>query len=128
MRRRRFQARRRNSRLLASIIRRWACHQALQDRIKGAQGYNNKKNKSKGKHVCFKCNKFSQFIVNYSKNDNEHEKDKNGKKAEKKILQEGVAHIGEEWYLDCSSDSNDEGLATIAFDKSSLFPMNATLS
>jgi hypothetical protein len=55
----------------------------LQDRIKGAQGYNNK-NKSKEKRVCFKCNKFSQFIANCSKNDNEHEKDKNGKKAEKK--------------------------------------------
>jgi hypothetical protein len=32
----------------------------------------------------------------------------------------GKAHIGKEWDSDCSS--SDKGLATIAFDKSSLFP------
>jgi hypothetical protein len=32
-------------------------------------------------------------------------------------------HIGKEWDSDCSSsDSDDEGLAASAFDKSSLFP------
>jgi hypothetical protein len=32
-------------------------------------------------------------------------------------------HIGKEWDSDCSSsDSNDEGLVALAFDKSSLFP------
>jgi hypothetical protein len=35
----------------------------------------------------------------------------------------GEAHINKEWDSDCSSsDSNDEGLAASAFDKSSLFP------
>ena len=35
----------------------------------------------------------------------------------------GKAHLGKEWDSDCSSsDSNDEGLAASAFDKSSLFP------
>jgi hypothetical protein len=35
----------------------------------------------------------------------------------------GEAHLGKEWDSDCSSsDSDDEGLATSAFDKSSLFP------
>jgi hypothetical protein len=35
----------------------------------------------------------------------------------------GEAHIGKEWDSDCSSsDSDDEGLAASAFDKSSLFP------
>jgi hypothetical protein len=37
------------------------------------------------------------------------------------------AHIGKDWDSDCSSsDSDDEGLAASAFDKSSLFPTNAT--
>jgi hypothetical protein len=35
----------------------------------------------------------------------------------------GEAHIGKEWDSDCSpSDSDDEGLAASAFDKSSIFP------
>jgi hypothetical protein len=45
------------------------------------------------------------------------EKKKNYRKAK------GEAHIGKEWDSDCSlSDSNDEGLAASAFNKSSLFP------
>jgi vacuolar-type H+-ATPase subunit H len=35
----------------------------------------------------------------------------------------GEAHLGKEWDSDCSSsDSDDEGLAALAFNKSSLFP------
>jgi hypothetical protein len=35
----------------------------------------------------------------------------------------GEAYLGKEWDSDCSSsDSDDEGLAASAFDKSSLFP------
>ena len=35
----------------------------------------------------------------------------------------GEAHLGKEWDLDCSSsDSDNEGLAATAFNKSSLFP------
>jgi hypothetical protein len=45
------------------------------------------------------------------------EKKKNYKKAK------GEGHLGKEWDFDCSSsDSDDEGLAALAFDKSSLFP------
>jgi hypothetical protein len=45
------------------------------------------------------------------------EKNKDYKKAK------GEAHLGKEWDSDCSSsDSDDEGLAASAFDKSSLFP------
>jgi hypothetical protein len=37
--------------------------------------------------------------------------------------QKGEAHLGKEWDSDCSSfDSDDEGLAASAFNKSSLFP------
>jgi hypothetical protein len=46
-----------------------------------------------------------------------NERKKNYRKAN------GEAHIGKEWDSDCSSsDSDDEGLAASAFDKSSLFP------
>ena len=49
-----------------------------------------------------------------------------GKKKEKKKSYrkaKGEAHIGKEWDSDCSSsDSDDEGLAASAFNKSSLFP------
>jgi hypothetical protein len=45
------------------------------------------------------------------------EKKKNYRKSK------GEAHIGKGWDSDCSSsDSDDEGLAASAFDKSSLFP------
>jgi hypothetical protein len=48
---------------------------------------------------------------------NEREKKKNYKKAQ------GEAHLGKEWDSDCSSsDSDNEGLAATAFNKSSLFP------
>jgi hypothetical protein len=48
-----------------------------------------------------------------------------GKKEKKKFYRKkkGEAHIGKEWDSDCSSsDSDDEGLAASAFNKSSLFP------
>jgi hypothetical protein len=39
-----------------------------------------------------------------------------------KFYKKGEVHIGKEWDSECSSsDSNDEGITTIAFDKSSLF-------
>jgi hypothetical protein len=52
-------------------------------------------------------------------------KKKKGKKERKKNYRKakGEAHIGKEWDSDCSSsDSDDEGLAASAFNKSSLFP------
>jgi hypothetical protein len=71
-----------------------------------------KKNKTKGKRSCFKCGKIG---------DQEQEKKREKKKSYKKA--KGEAHIGKEWDSDCStSDSDNEGLAATAFNKSSLFP------
>ncbi len=63
------------------------------------------------------------FIANCPDNDsdqeqgNKREKKKNYKKAK------GEAHLGKEWDSDCSSsDSDNEGLAATAFNKSALFP------
>jgi hypothetical protein len=58
-------------------------------------------------------------------NDNDQEQEKHRKKEKKKNYRKakGEAHIGKEWDSDCSSsDSEDEGLAALAFNKSSLFP------
>jgi hypothetical protein len=86
--------------------------------LKGSKNHNVK---SKGKGVCFKCGKTGHFIANCSNNDDDHEQDKNGKKVEKK--KKGETYIGKEWNSDSnSSNSNDEGLANIAFDKFSIFP------
>jgi hypothetical protein len=81
------------------------------------------KTKAKGKPSCFKCGKLGHFIANCSDNDSDQdqgikrEKTKNYKKAK------GEAHLGKEWDSNCSSsDSDNEGLAAIAFNKSSLFP------
>src|SRR5688572_29534635 len=51
--------------------------------------------------------------------------DPKGKKREKKKnykKAKGEAKIGKEWDSDCSSDSDNEGLAATAFNKSTLFP------
>jgi hypothetical protein len=51
--------------------------------------------------------------------------ERHGKKEKKKSYKKakGKAHLGKEWDSDCSSsDSDDEGLAASAFNKSSLFP------
>src|SRR6187455_449059 len=90
--------------------------------IKGRKGQPSK-TKTKGKRSCFKCGKLGHFIANCPDNDsdqdqgNKREKKKNYKKAK------GEAHLGKEWDSDCSSsDSDNEGLAATAFNKSSLFP------
>jgi hypothetical protein len=83
------------------------------------------KNKAKGKRSCFKCGKTGHFIANCPDNSSDKEQGKGGKKEKKKSYREakGEAHIGKEWDSDCSSsDSDDEGLAASAFNKSSLFP------
>jgi hypothetical protein len=56
--------------------------------------------------------------------DNQGQEKKWKKKKKKNYMKaKGEAHIGKEWDSDCSlSDSNDEGLAASAFDKSSLSP------
>jgi hypothetical protein len=92
--------------------------------LKGHKEYPNKK-KSRGKRSCFKCSKSSHFIAQYPDNDIDQAQEKKGKKERKKNYRKakGEAHIGKEWDSDCSSsDSDDEGLAASAFNKSFLFP------
>jgi hypothetical protein len=76
------------------------------------------KNKTKGKHSCFKCCKTGHFIANCPDNDSDQGQEKSGKREKKKSYR---AHLGKEWDSDCSS-SDDEGLAASAFNKSSVFP------
>jgi hypothetical protein len=81
------------------------------------------KNKSKGKRCCFKCGKFGHFIAQCPDNENDQGQEKKWKKKKNYRKAKGEAHIGKEWDSYCSSsDSDDEGLAASAFDKSSLFP------
>jgi hypothetical protein len=92
--------------------------------LKGRKEFPNK-NKSRGKHSCFKSSKSGYFIAQCPDNDNDQTQEKKGRKERKKNYwkAKGEAHIGKEWDSDCSSsDSDDEGLAASAFDKSSLFP------
>jgi hypothetical protein len=92
--------------------------------LKGRKEYPNK-NKSRRKCSCFKCGKYGHFIAQCPDNNNDQAREKYGKKERKKNYRKakGEAHIGKEWDSDCSSsDSDDEGLAASAFNKSSLFP------
>jgi hypothetical protein len=47
--------------------------------LKGRTEYPNK-NKSRGKHSCFKCGKSSHFIAQYPDNDDDQAQEKKGKK------------------------------------------------
>jgi hypothetical protein len=92
--------------------------------LKGRKEYPNK-NKSRGKRSRFKCGRSSHFIAQCPDNDNDQAQEKRGKREKKKNYRKakGETHIGKEWDSDCSSsDSEDEGLAASAFNKSSLFP------
>jgi hypothetical protein len=92
--------------------------------LKGHKEYPNK-NKTRGKCSCFKCGKTGHFIAQCPDNDNDQGQENYGKKEKKKNYKKAKAeaHLGNEWDSDCSSsDSDDEGLAASAFDKSSLFP------
>jgi hypothetical protein len=92
--------------------------------LKGRKEYPSK-NKTRGKRSCFKCGKTGHFIAQCPDNDNDQKQEKYGKREKKKIYKKakGEAHLGKEWDSDCSSsDSDDEGLAASAFNKSSLFP------
>jgi hypothetical protein len=91
--------------------------------LKGRKEYPNK-NKTRGKRSCFKCGKTGHFIANCPDNDSDQGQEKSEKKEKKKSYRQamGEAHLGKEWDSDCSSsDSDDEGLAASAFNKSSLF-------
>jgi hypothetical protein len=92
--------------------------------LKRRKEYPNK-SKAKGKRSCFKCSKTGHFITQCPDNNNDQEQEKHGKREKKKAYKKakGEAHLGKEWDSDCSSsDSDDEGLAASAFNKSSLFP------
>jgi hypothetical protein len=92
--------------------------------FKGRKEYPNK-NKTRGKRSCFKCGKTGHFIAQCPDNENDQAQERHDKKEKKKNYKKakGEAHLGKEWDSDCSSsDSDDEGLAASAFDKSSLFP------
>jgi hypothetical protein len=90
--------------------------------LRGRKEHPNK-TKTKAKRSCFKCGKIGHFIANCPDNDSDQEQ---GNKREKKKAYKkgkGEAHLGKEWDSDCSSsDSDNEGLAATAFNKSALFP------
>jgi hypothetical protein len=90
--------------------------------LRGRKEHPNK-TKTKGKRSCFKCGKIGHFIAKCPDNDSDQEQ---GNKREKKKAYKkakGEAHLGKEWDSDCSSsDSDNEGLAATAFNKSALFP------
>jgi hypothetical protein len=92
--------------------------------LKGRKDYPNK-NKTRGKRSCFKCGKTGHFIAQCPDNENDQGDERHRKREKKKAYKKakGEAHLGKEWDSDCSSsDSDDEGLAASAFNKSSLFP------
>jgi hypothetical protein len=92
--------------------------------LKGRKEYSNT-TKTRGKRSCFKYGKTGHFIAQCPDNDNDQGQEKSEKREMKKNYRKakGEAHLGKEWDSDCSSsDSDDEGLAVSAFDKSSLFP------
>jgi hypothetical protein len=90
--------------------------------LRGRKEHPNK-NKTKGKRSCFKCGKIGHFIANCPNNDSDQEQEKKRKKKKAYKKAKGEAHLGKEWDSDCSlSDSDNEGLAASAFNKSSLFP------
>jgi hypothetical protein len=91
--------------------------------LRGHKEYSNK-NKAKGKRSCFKCGKTGHFIAQCPDNKNDQGEKRHGKRENKKDYKKakGEAHLGKEWDSDSfSSDSDDEGLAASAFNKSSLF-------
>jgi hypothetical protein len=93
--------------------------QHFKSTLKGRKDYPNK-NKSRGKHSCFKCDKSGHFIAQCPDNENDQDQEKKGKKEnekkKKKLYRKkkGEAHIIKEWDSDCSSSYfDDEGLAAL---------------
>jgi hypothetical protein len=92
--------------------------------LKGRKEYPNK-NKTRGKRFYFKCGKTGHFIAQWPDNENDQGEERHRKREKKKAYKKakGEAHLGKELDSDCStSDSDDEGLAASAFNKSTLFP------
>ncbi|XP_025791222.1 uncharacterized protein LOC112872339 [Panicum hallii] len=97
---------------------------------KGNKRYESSK---RTKRNCYNCGKSGHYIANcpYEKKEDKEEKRKD--KKEKKYFtkdkkyfkkkQRGEAHLGKEWDSDDeSSDSDEEEVATLALNKTSLFP------
>jgi hypothetical protein len=98
--------------------------------LKGCKEYPNK-NKARGKHSCFKCDKTGHFIAQCPDNDDDQEQEKHGKREKKKVYKKakGEAHLGKEWDSDCSSsNSDDEGLQPRPSTNLRSSPTNATLA
>jgi hypothetical protein len=92
--------------------------------LKERKDYPNK-NKSRGKHTYFKCDKSGHFIAQCPDNENDQNQDKKGKKENKDFYRKkkDEANIKEEWDMDFSTfDFDDEGLAAFISNKSSLLP------
>jgi hypothetical protein len=105
-----------NEEKMALIIKRF------KTALRGRKEHPNK-NKTKGKRSCFKCGKIDHFIANCPDNDSDQEQEKKREKMKAYKKAKGEAHLGKEWDSDCSSsDSDNEGLAASAFNKSSLLP------
>jgi hypothetical protein len=82
--------------------------------------------KPHGRRACYKCGKAHHFIVNCP-----YEKDDDDKKWKKKVEKKkffinkkkgGKAHIDKEWDSEEDSFDDDEGIATLTFNKSVVFP------
>jgi hypothetical protein len=107
-----------NENEMALIIKRF------KSALKGRKEYPSK-SKTRGKRSCFKCGKTGHFIANCPDNDSDQGQEKSEKNEKNKSYRKakGEAHLGKGWDSDySSSDSDDEGLAASAFNKSSLFP------
>ena len=105
-----------------SMMKRWPSSSSAKTALKGRKGQPSK-TKTKGKRSCFKCGKVGHFIANCLDNGSDQEKGNKREKKKQYKKAKGEAHLGKEWDSDCSSsDSDDEGLAATAFNKSALFP------
>ena len=110
------EAARLNEEEMALIIKRF------KTTLKGRKEHPNK-SKTKGKRSCFKCGKIGHFIANCLDNDSDQEQEKKREKKKAYKKAKGEAHLGKEWDSNFSSSNSDnEGLAASAFNKSSFFP------
>ena len=77
------------------------------------------------KRACYECGEVDHFIVEFPNKKKSKNKEENKNKSFKKDKHKthknkysGQAHIGEEWDSNSDSDSDDEGVTTIAIHSS----------